>query len=538
LQIDVTEAPYGADPSGGVDSTAAIQAAIDDVGQAGGGVVHLPPGTYRVAPPAGKQQALHIGYSGVVVRGAGPQQTRILNTATNMRTKRIIDVRPDPDVHYIWYHDAGDSVALSEDADIGARSIRLTGLGDYQVGDWVVVRADASDAFLDEHGMLGTWNPQFAGLAFYRQIIAIDAGSKTVELDVPLRYPVKTRDNARIHRTKDHLEEVGIEKLSIGNLRNSTPGMDTDDYQIPGTGGYQVHASFAIYLTLVVNGWVDDVHSYEAPGNGGVHILSSGLRLDSSRFVTVRDCDFRHPQYEGAGGNGYLFVHTGSENLITESTGIDGRHNFTFSLMYSSGNVIHRSRSQDGRLPADFHQLLSMTNLVDNMAVDNDSLEAIFRDCCGHGHSTTESVYWNTHGLSYPWDQFFFKFIIESQQFGHGYVIGTRGPADKVENPSGDGTAPKDWVEGEGMGDSLEPQSLYDEQLARRLGTYVPPGEGSDGGPGGGGDGGAGGGSDAGTGGTEGPGPNDGGCSAAGGSAPGWGLMVLAALATIRRRRR
>ena len=103
-------------------------------------------------------------------------------------------------------------------------------------------------------------------------------------------------------------------------------------------------------------------------------------------------------------------------------------------------------------------------------------MEAVFRDCCGHGHSTTESVFWNTNGLSYPWDQFFFKFIIESQQFGNGYVIGTRGPAEQVITPSGNGTAPVDWSEGIGDGDTLDPESLYEEQLARRMGTYMPDG--------------------------------------------------------------
>ncbi len=44
----VTDAPYAADPSGARDATRAIQAALDDRYQAGGGVVWMPAGRYRV----------------------------------------------------------------------------------------------------------------------------------------------------------------------------------------------------------------------------------------------------------------------------------------------------------------------------------------------------------------------------------------------------------------------------------------------------------------------------------------------------------
>jgi hypothetical protein len=56
--FDATAEPFGADPSGATDSTAAIQAALDAAGAAGGCVVFLPAGTYRLSVPAEAQQAL------------------------------------------------------------------------------------------------------------------------------------------------------------------------------------------------------------------------------------------------------------------------------------------------------------------------------------------------------------------------------------------------------------------------------------------------------------------------------------------------
>src|SRR5690625_1087885 len=67
--LDVTVPPYRADPAGERDATAAIQAAIDDAGVAGGGTVHLPAGTYRVTPPDDSRAVLHIAHDGVLLRG-------------------------------------------------------------------------------------------------------------------------------------------------------------------------------------------------------------------------------------------------------------------------------------------------------------------------------------------------------------------------------------------------------------------------------------------------------------------------------------
>ena len=47
--VVATDAPYGCDPTGQIDSSAALQAAIDDCHKAGGGVVFLPAGEYVIS---------------------------------------------------------------------------------------------------------------------------------------------------------------------------------------------------------------------------------------------------------------------------------------------------------------------------------------------------------------------------------------------------------------------------------------------------------------------------------------------------------
>jgi hypothetical protein len=72
--------------------------------------------------------------------------------------------------------------------------------------------------------------------------------------------------------------------------------------------------------------------------------------------------------------------------------------------------------------------------------------------------TTTQSVFWNTKGLRYSLER---PVLVYSHQFGDGYVIGTSGPAAKVDS--------SDFVEGEGRGEGLVPRSLYFDQLKRRL---------------------------------------------------------------------
>ena len=62
-------------------------------------------------------------------------------------------------------------------------------------------------------------------------------------------------------------------------------------------------------------------------------------------------------------------------------------------------------------------------------------------------------------------------------QYGTGYVIGTESSLEVDIDINfiselffgAQGTSPEDYVEGLGQGPSLEPQSLFDDQLKKRL---------------------------------------------------------------------
>jgi mannan endo-1,4-beta-mannosidase len=472
--IDVTLPPYNADNTGNSYATLAIQKALDDVGRSGGGVVYLPSGIYKVNPGTG-ETALRMSYSNTVLRGAGSDSSFIYNDATFMRQKNIIWMMGD---WCTWSTPVGTTTKLRSDLLYPTRVIPVESVAGFKSGDNIILRSGETAAFIEEHGMAGIWTDWATRVMFHRTIDSVDVEKKLIYIDSPTRYFMKLRDNARIYHAKAHITESGIEYLSIGNRQNDKNGWGEEDYTIQGTGAYDAHASHAILVKYAQNCWVRNVNTYK-PGTNteDIHLLSNCLLLEQSRGVTVDSCFFQKPQYEGGGGNGYMFTLQSNDCLIKNSRANHSRHNYDFKFPYSNGNVIHNCIAENSKYSSDFHMYLSMSNLFDVTTVDKDYLESTFRPWGGtviHGYSSTQSVFYNTIGLNYHPNR---DYIIESRQFGHGYIIGTSGAAEKVKlDPVGGtingysyNTAPRDWAEGIGTGYEMVPQSLYLDQLDRRL---------------------------------------------------------------------
>ncbi len=504
--FDVTK--FGATPDDQSDDTAAIKGALDAAAKAGGGIVMVPRGEFRVSLPSpDAKSALEIGGSGVVLRGAvenGQLVSKILNTSTQMRSKQVIRVAPQAGGS--WFNEPKDAekiVKLRADVLLPTQVLPVESVAPFKIGDWVMVAASTTAEWVAELGMNTEkygWtanNPK--GPMFCRQITAVDGAARTVSIDIPTRYALKMRDNARVYPIPAMIQEAGIENLQMAMLENKTPGWGGLDFNKPGTGAYEIHASSLIVLQNAANCWIKRVETYN-PGNtgtnesnpkGNFHILSYGIGAILSRGITVADCVVSNPQYRGEGGNGYSYVLQGNDCLFVNCISNNARHSFSHKQMISSGNVITGCTSNTPSLALDFHMHLSMSNLIDNMTLNGDFIDAGVRPWGGkplHGLTTSQSVFWNTRGLAYPKKE---KFIVNSRQSGWGYVVGTSGPARAVQvTPSNavdvetgvadkNGVLQPDWVEGaprtDGIDDgrdgaNLSPASLYRDQLGRRLG--------------------------------------------------------------------
>jgi hypothetical protein len=254
--------------------------------------------------------------------------------------------------------------------------------------------------------------------------------------------------------------------------------------QHPTGSNHETHRAAAIWFRHAADSWAQRVDSFRPDQNTSeVHLLSNGVKIERARTITLREINFANPQNRGGGGNGYLIRLRGSDVLAQDCEFTDGRHNISIVSMYSTGNVMHRvtvrqspGNSPANRLPTDFHQHLSMANLFDSTTLDGDVLHAQYRasGTIEHGYTTTESVFWNTQTTQATADRS--GFAVASRQFGNGYVIGISGPASVARTSYSAGSSGpeeffvEDWREGVGLGELLEPQSLYLSQLGRRLG--------------------------------------------------------------------
>ncbi len=459
--FDVTA--EGADGSGESDATSAIQAAIDAAEAAGGGVVWFPPGLYRV------DGALMVSASGIVLRGAGPTESRLWFTA---------DQGPSYNAHLTFRGDLTPDLELPIVGEAPSRGLEVevedaTGLA---TGDDVVIGWVITPGFIERHGMTGTWkafNDTWQPF-FWRTVLAVDvtASPHRVTLDVPLRYPVLASDLPSLRRipAAGPLREVGVESLGLADAAGWEAAWAWD----------QVHC---LELDGVIDSWVRDVATFPSPGapaegeGAGEHVQSGGLIVRRSKRVTVADTVIEKAQHQGGGGNGYLFeVRQSSEILFRDCVGREGRHNFIQNWGFGASGIVWLRVTTAGGvsmvsrlLPdgpvgnSEFHHSLATANLIDSCTVD-DGWSAINRNdySTGAGQCATECVFWNNHGAG----------ILRSRQWGWGYVIGTP-PGMKVLTStsvdSGAGTEPADWTEGMGLGHLLEPPSLYEDQLARRL---------------------------------------------------------------------
>lgn len=474
--VDVTQPPYLADNTGATDVTGVIQQALNDVGSIGGGVVYLPAGTYRISAADTSSCALRLAFDSTVLRGAGSDATFILNSQTNMRYKDIIQVKGD---YAGWFDPTDAPMPVVIDLPELTRVIPVESVIDFQKGDEIVVTSTPTDEFIEEHNMTGRWTATaIKGVAFLRRIDSIDNRNNLIYIDAPTRYTLKTRDDARVYHINRQISECGIENLSVGNLQNPNSGWDEESYATSGTGAYEVHGSHVIQFRNSENCWVKKVSTYKPSVNSGdYHLLSNCLKLNQCRFITVDSCSFEKPQYEGGGGNGYLYTLESNDCLISNSRANHSRHNYDFKYPYSNGNVILKCRSENSKYASDFHMYLSMANLFDHCMLNRDYLESAFRPYGSnnalHGYTSSQSVFYNIVGEAYHPNR---NYLIDSRQFGWGYIIGTSGAAYEVETEPAEGfingypydTNPRDFVEGTGNGDYLTPVSLYLDQLSRR----------------------------------------------------------------------
>jgi hypothetical protein len=447
---------FGADQSGRTDSTASFQSAINAAGNAGGGVVFIPAGHYRI------NGELTITRSGVVLKGAGPGLTKLRFSSSKT------------EVPHIGFNGSiiyGPDIPLAEDATNQSTTLKVANASVLKAGSDIVIGWTITDRFVAEHQMTGTWRRGLNEWTPFlrRKIVSINTkvSPHQITIDIPIRYDAKRRDGASLRLESGQIENVGIENLSISNVSS---------YKI----AWLHDRIYAVSMNGVKNGWVRNITSFSPIEDKTqlFHLQSGGIIAQHSKNITITNCQMEGAQNRGPGGNGYLFaVRMSNEILVRDSKALRGRHNFIFTGSFgNSGNVFLRVESKDSKgfqsvmdplgaqYFSEFHGQFAIGNLIDQ-SILHDGWLAYNRgmESSGAGHTSTQNVLWNiTNGK------------ILSFQYGMGYVIGTSNSevattATSLMSRYAENTSPQDFVEGIGNGSRLSPPSLYEHQLVKRI---------------------------------------------------------------------
>lgn len=494
---DVTRPPYSV-PEGGGSSTDArpgIQRAIDDAAAAGGGVVLLPAGEYRLRA-IDQGWFLRISSSGVVLRGAGSDRTRIKvdpyrGASFPMSEKCVIFV----DGGASWVASAAGSrerADVTRDLPFPTRVIPVDSTSDFRPGDPVVLLGRRTPAFLREHDMIGYWRPDNPGYLFRRTVMEVDSKAKTVTLDAPTRYRVKRSDGPELVKVAPGISEVGLEGFSVGILRHPDEWDYQGDIHDARTTGKpriidDLWQSTVLRFKGVNDSWVYDVKSYRPSENAGkpplnrktgkrygnydVEILNEAIEIDQSRCLTLKDIHFRRAQVDEGSANGYAVRLAGSDVLLENVTMELVKKGYALMDPWSNGNVIKDCVTRNAFDAHDlFHWELSMANLVENHLLEGSWWSAVVQSLTGsqQGHSSTETVFWNIQGTRAPDTGISAVYdrdndqngvldyqekhgelpdvgLVISNQFGWGYVIGTFGAFSSVITPRVQRSVDGDW---------------------------------------------------------------------------------------------
>mgnify|MGYP001574908723 CR=1 FL=1 len=452
--------------SSGSDDTAAIQKAVDEMKKPG--ALLLRAGTYIVTdeivlPP------------GAVLRGEGTNRTFIFVKTTDFRSKAAI----------VGYHSAftkqkrsvwsssepSQKSFVDQNIARGASVIPVARLADFPEGSWVVVkneiRKSESNPLREEYNGTSSdggtllWPSDWVSFKFMRKVVRHENGS--LVLDHGIRHLLQTRDFAQVMEAPDMGEEIGVEDLSIGFLKPD----DHDTYHSLTSAGEKssYHFARAVSFGNVRNGWIVRVASYIP--EGGVHLLSCGIGLEHSKWITVKDCVMQDPVNLGGGANGYGFLIYGADEcLVLNSTGIDCRHNFMLTIA-ATGNVITGCTSVGSRYGDDSHQGLACENLIDDIRITAPSaigagfiwgIQNRGKTSAGAGQCGADNVFWRVF-----WDDNRFPLISDQAEVNGsaGYVIGVSKVKENIQSK-------REWREGIGDEANLMPRSLWQEQLKLR----------------------------------------------------------------------
>lgn len=350
------------------DATRRIQAAIDHVAGLKAdrdglrGAVLLLAGRHEVAGH------LRLGASGIVLRGQ--KGTTVVATGTGRRT--LIQLRGAADRKM-----AAKSYAVTDRyVPVGATRLRLDGKG-LKAGDRVLVERPSTKGWIaalrmdrfptDGKGSWQDWRPGTLDLRFDRVVTKADG--ETVTLDAPLTTALD-RDHgggtARVYSWPGRITNVGVENLRLESEYDTKNPHDEE------------HSWVAVAVENAEDAWVRRVTM--------AHFAGSAVSVfETSRAVTVEDCESVDPVSEVGGYRRHTFYVSGSQVLFRRCKSTAGRHDFAAGYLAAGPNAFVHCEASDAHQFSGPIESWASGVLYDNVTLDGGALALTNRETDGHG---------------------------------------------------------------------------------------------------------------------------------------------------------
>ena len=464
--FDVTK--YGAIPNDDVSDQPAIQAAIAAAEENGRGVVFFPPGVFLVNTDADKNdegynEPIYVHSSNIVLRGSG---SRTGGTIIRMVNYMV----PSPDrpgyvpsmFNFQPVSFARSTLArITESAERETFWITVNNASRLSVGQWIwvsvnTVEEEAIREFIAPLQSASGLRELFeVGLDIREEHSIAEIQGNRVRLNEPLHTHINHAYNWRV-QSLPHLEEVGVEDISFhGSFFESF----VHHLNLIHNAGWKPLA-----FNRCVNSWVRRVSFMHVSGALGFTVSAA-----SSVYQVTIAGNKGHYAFNSQGSYGIWFGL--SEDIAGQAPystaplinaqrntrAIPGQHHGTGMSHVSTGNVIYRYDMSPDQ-PLDIHKTdpcyANLYDLVNNGRLSGSSGGGV------EPHHLRRLVFWNyNHGgdvAHYDFWQGYLKFLFPIIVGFHGNpAIFNEGDLEILES----------------NGEAVAPESLFEAQLALRLGT-------------------------------------------------------------------
>ncbi len=432
--IPAVEARAYVTPAPGDDGRR-IQAAIDQVSKlpidGGGfrGAVVLGPGDYQVAAD------LRLLKSGVVLRGSGAARGGATIVATGEDRRPLIRIgeqqaRGSDD-------SVGEAVPVVDPyVPVGACRLRIKSGHGFKVGDRVLVVRPSTDAWIASLGARAAgvgWRPGRCNILWDRIVSNVDGD--VVVIDAPITTALEDRyggGTIQRYTPNRRVANVGVEDVNLRSYFDASKPLDEE------------HSWFGIVANHAENAWVRRVR-FEHFAGGAV------LLRESTKCVTVEDCLSLAPVSELGGYRRHSFMTYGGLTLFLRCFAEQGNHDFGLGHCAPGPNAFVNCYAAHARGASGPLESWASGVLFDNVRIDGNDLrlENRWGQPLGTGWSAANCVVWQCQAA----------------------VIRASNPPDAANWVIGYWAEPFGDANFLGQSDFVKPISLYQAQVAERLGA-------------------------------------------------------------------